>query len=154
MPTASQVTDAILIFCEHHGVPVTPLGLQKLLYYVQAWHLALKGEPMFEGGFEAWVHGPVHRPTWERFRHLPRNAVINEPVESPKFSIDKYRHIVDVLDSYSHLNAFELEQKTHQELPWREARGESADDERCTEVISETTMRDYYRSMLVEESVA
>ena len=35
------------------------MGLQKLLYYTQAWHLAIKGRPLFEGQFEAWPEGPV-----------------------------------------------------------------------------------------------
>ena len=36
-----------------------PMSLQKLLYYVQAWHLAIKGDPLFEGHFEAGPGGPV-----------------------------------------------------------------------------------------------
>ena len=40
---------------------VTPLMLQKLLYYVQGFSLALKGKEMFVDDCKAWLHGPVYR---------------------------------------------------------------------------------------------
>ena len=35
--------------------------VQKLLYYIQAWSLSILDKPLFDGDFEAWVHGPVYK---------------------------------------------------------------------------------------------
>ena len=42
-----------------NGELVSNLKLQKLLYYVQGFHLAVFGEPLFEEEIEAWMYGPV-----------------------------------------------------------------------------------------------
>jgi uncharacterized phage-associated protein len=36
------------------------MRLQKLLYYVQAWHLAVTDEPLFPEQIKAWKDGPVN----------------------------------------------------------------------------------------------
>ena len=60
MLTAAQVADYFLsLVDEDAGDSMTNLRLQKLLFYAQAWHLALTNRPLFEEDFEAWVHGPV-----------------------------------------------------------------------------------------------
>jgi len=38
---------------------VTPLMLQKLLYFIQGIYSALYGKPIFEEDCRAWIHGPV-----------------------------------------------------------------------------------------------
>ena len=48
--------------------PMSHLKLQKLLYFVQGYHLAYFGKPLFEDDFEAWVHGPVSRKLFEKHR--------------------------------------------------------------------------------------
>jgi len=40
------------------------LKLQKLLYYIQAWHLAIFGKSVIDDDFKAWVHGPVCVSVW------------------------------------------------------------------------------------------
>ena len=44
------------------------LKLQKLLYYLQAWSLGINNERFLNCKFEAWVHGPVCRELYNRFR--------------------------------------------------------------------------------------
>ena len=40
---------------------LTPLKLQKILYYAQGWSYVWDGVPLFEEEFEAWQYGPVNR---------------------------------------------------------------------------------------------
>jgi hypothetical protein len=35
---------------------------------VQAWHLAFYQKPLFDGKFQAWIHGPVNREIYDRFK--------------------------------------------------------------------------------------
>lgn len=44
------------------------LKLQKLLYYLQAWALGINKERFLNSSFEAWVHGPVCRTLYDRFK--------------------------------------------------------------------------------------
>ncbi len=44
------------------------LKVQKLLYYIQGYHLAYFDEPVIEDDFEAWVHGPVSRRLFDRLK--------------------------------------------------------------------------------------
>src|SRR6266550_8900998 len=59
--------DYIINAVRQTGAPLTVLKLHKLLYYAQAWHLALEGEPFFVGKFQAWPQGPVNREIYDRF---------------------------------------------------------------------------------------
>lgn len=46
--------------------PLTCMKLHKLVYYAQAWSLALEDEPLFEEPIEAWSNGPVIRNLLEK----------------------------------------------------------------------------------------
>src|SRR3954464_1322287 len=64
---------------------LSPLRLQKLLYYVQGWHLGVFGRPLFPARIEAWRNGPVVPELFPRFTGC-KNAVLSpdeagDPVE-------------------------------------------------------------------------
>lgn len=42
--------------------------LQKLAYYVYAWHVTIYGTGIADMNFEAWEHGPVCRTLYNRYR--------------------------------------------------------------------------------------
>jgi len=44
------------------------LKLQKLLYYIQSWHLVFFDKKLFDDDFQAWVHGPVSRKIYDTFK--------------------------------------------------------------------------------------
>ena len=50
--------------------PMSHLKLQKLLFYVQAYHLAYFDSPIITDSFEAWAHGPVSRKIYNELRDL------------------------------------------------------------------------------------
>lgn len=47
---------------------INNLKLQKLVYYSQAWHLAIHGIPLFKEDFQAWVHGPVVPELYQKYK--------------------------------------------------------------------------------------
>ena len=47
---------------------MTHKKLQKMCYYAQAWSYALKNRPIMDAEFEAWVHGPVCRELYEKYK--------------------------------------------------------------------------------------
>ena len=52
--------------------PPTLLKVHKLLYYVQAWHLALTSTPLLNEKFQAWVHGPVSPALYDRYKNTKK----------------------------------------------------------------------------------
>jgi uncharacterized phage-associated protein len=129
---------------------INVLKLQKLLYYVQAWMLAFENRRCFRGGFQAWVHGPVNRDIYDRFKDIKsmysrvRPRDIREEFDPDKMHNAVVAHIDAVLEAYGALSDDQLEDMTHSEEPWIEARGDCSPRERCENFIAETTMRDYY----------
>ena len=57
------------------GDSITHLKLQKLIYYSQAWSLALNGIALFEEDFEAWAHGPVIPEVYQEYKEYGFNAL-------------------------------------------------------------------------------
>lgn len=149
-----DVTDYLIgAFADEPG-NLTVLKLQKLLYYVQAWHLATKGAPLFEGKFQAWVHGPVNRQVYDRFKdthglYSPVTAAsIRGEFERNAISGEPRAHIDEIVEAYGRFTGTQLEDMTHDERPWIEARGGRKDYERCETEIDERTMSVYYQSLL------
>lgn len=70
MDKVDSVELAKYIVCKmaERGENINHLKLQKLLYYVQVWHLVYSDEPLIDEDFEAWLHGPVLRSVWNYYR--------------------------------------------------------------------------------------
>ena len=106
---------------------VTPLMLQKLLYFIQGIHLAFYGTSVFPEDCEAWVHGPVYREVYDLFRDFKYN-----PIEDVRFSVlngtnvelstDEKRVMDLVINTFGMYGGKVLERITHNEEPWTKAR--------------------------------
>lgn len=126
--------------------PMTHKKLQKLCYYAQAWSYAILPEPITDAVFEAWVHGPVCRKLYDKYKdsgfsYLPK------PKKYPKISREISEFLESVWVTYGNITANALEALTHSELPWQAARIGLAPDEPSDNPISPAVMRDFYRSI-------
>lgn len=138
---------------------VSHLKLQKLLYYVQAYHLAILDEPIITEDFEAWMHGPVVRRVWDAYRHL---SVKNDSFElteagqqnantvALKMNQDQRDLIDDVVAEYGQHSAYKLECLTHSEQPWIEARAGLPADVASSKKISEQCMKAFYSQLIYQ----
>ncbi len=145
--TAAAVADYLLVEARQRGELLTNLKLQKLLYYAQAWYLALYGRPLFAEDFEAWVHGPVLRSQYLRFKPEPGWASITAPVERPSLPEAIEKFLDEILDIFGIESSIALEMMTHRERPWLEARDGLPAGEPSSARISKRTMMEFYRSM-------
>lgn len=63
------MSDFTILYCQNMGVSINPLKLQKLLYYIQSWHIVkFEKNILFDTMPEAWVNGPVYRPIYDRYK--------------------------------------------------------------------------------------
>jgi uncharacterized phage-associated protein len=147
MTTAQQVADYIVWSSHESGSFLSNLKLQKLLYYVQAWHLAVYGRPLFPEKFQAWIHGPVIPEIYRRYEGYQwRN--IDEGAERPALDERTIEFIEEILEEYGPLDARRLEYLTRREDPWIAARKGIDLDEPCFAEIDEGVMEWCYRQRL------
>ena len=128
---------------------VTPLMLQKLLYFIQGESYALNGKPMFYENCQAWVHGPVYPEVYDIFRDFKYN-----PIEDARFAIfegvedeladEEYRVIDLVVNTFGEYGGKMLEKITHEETPWKLARKGYADNIPSNEPITMESIEEYY----------
>ena len=133
------------------GDTISPLKLQKLVYYAQAWSLALKDKSIFAEEIEAWVHGPVVYEVWNTFKKYKHNAIPEPEQTLPEFTDEQQEILDEVWDVYGELSARRLEDLTHAELPWRIARQGLDSGEKSRSVIEWEDMKSYYASLLGEK---
>jgi uncharacterized phage-associated protein len=137
---------------------VKHLKLQKLLYYIEAWHLALEDESIIQDDFQAWVHGPVSQKIWHIYKAQSTlyNIISFDQGEAEAavrkldgtLSPEQKELIADVLEEYGSKTAYALECLTHSEEPWRAARKGVPDGEASNNVISKDMMKKFYRGRL------
>lgn len=130
------------------GSSITPLKLQKLVYYAQAWSLVWDDKPLFNEHMEAWAHGPVNPELYNKYRDYGwRNIGPVNEVDLDIFTKDELETMDAVWDGYGDYDGKYLERLTHQESPWTEARGDCSPGEYCDNVISIESMKAYYTNM-------
>jgi uncharacterized phage-associated protein len=65
----SWVANSFLVRAQNDGVnDVDPLKIQKLVYNLHGWNLAVTGSPVMGERFEAWPHGPVCSAIYHQFK--------------------------------------------------------------------------------------
>lgn len=144
MLTADQVASVIIA---RNVKPWTDaMSLQKLLYYAQAWHLAVTGEPLFDEQFKAYKDGPVVPQV--RHTRMEQSSRKRSGQDLTGIELDELSsNLLDlVIASYGSMSAEELSALTHAERPWLEARGDLPDDAPGNAPLSPESMARFYRA--------
>lgn len=152
----SKISDMFIAMSNETQSLITNLKLQKLMYYAQAWHLAITGNRLFDETFEAWVHGPVLTKLYNDYKVFRWN-----PIQRDDLAEGSYENIReeiqdgnvleildDVIEEYFGLSGYELERLTHLEDPWLYARNGIPNDEPSNAEIKDDWMIEYYKKFL------
>ena len=121
---------------------VTPLKLQKLLFYSQVWYFIKHGKLLFDDEIEAWVLGPVVYNVWDKFRFIRRGDVINRRhIQKEITDSQVVNHLNEIWGIYGEYTGLELVDLTHDEKLWIDARGGIPDGQssRAAIVIDDKT---------------
>lgn len=145
MSDIELIAQYIIMKCEE----ITPLALQKLLYYSQGFYKAFFGNFLFNSDCEAWVHGPVYNEIYYKYKFYGSKNIeqyldydISEILDEDK------KNLLDVIIKYfGFYNGKALEKMTHYERPWLEARRGMSIDEKCNNIISKDNISDYFEKI-------
>lgn len=131
---------------------VTPLALQKILYFIQGLYFSKYGTPLFNDNCQAWVHGPVYAEIYDMF-----SSFKYDPIDDPRFELlkrkstnldEKEREVIDlVVNTFGMYGGKALERITHKETPWLEAREGYSENEPSQEEISKDAIKEYFVSV-------
>lgn len=131
---------------------VTPLALQKILYFIQGLYFSEYGVPLFNDNCQAWVHGPVYTEIYDMFR-----CFRYDPIDDPRFELlkgkandlnKKEREVIDlVVNTFGMYGGKFLERITHKEDPWSDAREGYLENEPSQEEISKEAIKEYFVSV-------
>ena len=64
------------------------------------------------------------------------------------FTVDTATRLDEVLDLYGKDSGLQLEQLTHQQSPWLNARTHCAPGDKCEQAISNEDIRSYFKTLL------
>lgn len=56
---------------------LTPMKLQKLVFYAQSWHLKIYNEPLVDDFFAKWPYGPVIPSLYHEVKRYGSNTITN-----------------------------------------------------------------------------
>lgn len=148
MLNCDVVADYFIWLANSTGSYVSNLKLQKLVYYAQAWHLAINGSPLFEEDFEAWIHGPVIPSLYHQYKIFGWHPIDRDIPDEALFEYlgDVSHFLGEVSDEYFSVDAYDLERMTHLEAPWLQARAGLPSDASSNAVIRKEWMKEYYRA--------
>ena len=138
IPSALDVAERIL---QLRG-PISAKKLLKLVYYCQAWSLAVEDRSMFRERVEAWMYGPV---VPDLYQVHPRGIASTVDGDPTRLDARDGRIIERVLLYYGHLNGNRLGELSHGEAPWKDARGGLPDNKPSSKEITCEAMRDFYK---------
>ncbi|SDH81007.1 Panacea domain-containing protein [Winogradskyella thalassocola] len=146
---------------------ISPLKLQKLLYYVQVWNIIKFDKyTLFDELPEAWVNGPVYRSVYNTFKdkffrndnfkynfdEVKLSEEISQKLKELSLSEDQQKLLFAVLDSYGVMSDEKLVFLTHKESPWNEAREGLSPIERSTNTITVDSIYNYYTARLKKKN--
>ncbi|MEL6879054.1 MAG: type II toxin-antitoxin system antitoxin SocA domain-containing protein [Cyanobacteria bacterium J06607_10] len=130
---------------------MTNMKLQKLLYYAQSLHLALYDEPLFEEDMQAWRYGPVCPSAYDYYCDYASNQLPIPTCETlSDASLGVKKLLEEVWSNFGMHSAYSLRDMTHEELPWKIARGGLPRQASSQEPLSLIEMKKLGRSKLAE----
>jgi len=107
------------ILQHHPDSKITPLKLQKLLYYVKVWGI-VAGTELYEGEFQKWTHGPVNPDVYHQYRSFAQEPIVVQPNGIQADVSGQEKELIDfIVAAYLPFSAISLSALTHKEAPWQ-----------------------------------
>lgn len=157
-----SLANYILDWADMHLHPISPMKLQKLLYFCHADFLVQKNLRLIKQNFEAWDHGPVIPSIYLEFKGAGSNPIIHRARTFDPLSGDRKTAQYNLPDQiatelhqklayYVEYSAMELSDWSHEPNgPWRKARASFANGLNMDRRIPDQLISEHHRSVSLE----
>jgi uncharacterized phage-associated protein len=152
--SATDIAKYFLYRSIDDGELISPLKMQKLVYYAYAWVPVSDGKRLFNEAIEAWTNGPVVLSLYQNLKDygsapIGQDFLASSDLEKLAMPVNRFgKDIADTLDwvyqEYMTKTAFELVLSTHSEKPLLEARKGLAATDKSNKPISDDVIREEY----------
>jgi len=154
---SKALANLLLDWADADGIPISPMKLQKLLYFCHADFLGQYGFGLIKQGFEAWDYGPVVPSIYKEFQQWGKRAIrsraesFNPAEASRRESVcelpsQEQRTIRLIYERYRYRDAEELSDRSHERGgPWRHARSLFSNGLNMDRRITDEMIRNYHR---------
>jgi uncharacterized phage-associated protein len=130
----------------NQGETISNLKLQKMLYYLQGFFIAVFDKKLFEEAIEAWQYGPVVREAYVHFKEFgPSSISLKEEENIIDLSQNEDELFREVMEEYGQFSAIKLMNMTHEELPWKKTFNENPQGEISYELLDK-----YFKTQITE----
>lgn len=127
---------------------ITPLALQKALYYIQGFYYAFYKSYLFAENCEAWVHGPVYKDIYYRYRDYRFDPITqNNSFDESVLSTQEKAIFDSVINNLCCFSGKILEFFTHNETPWLSTRGNLSVSAPSERIISQESIGEYFSAV-------
>jgi uncharacterized phage-associated protein len=140
----ADVLDVACGFLDRCG-PMSALKLEMLVYYGQAWHLAINGTPLFEDTVQAGKQGPVVEGLRRPLGALRLISSWPRDTRARLLSDSESGVLQAVCAAYGDMDGDQLSSMARADDPWRRARGRHSPHTQSRVVIPHRVMANYYR---------
>lgn len=145
-PTVA-IANAFISRAQNGLIPdLSPMKLQKLMFYAQSWHLKIYDEPLFDDFFAKWQYGPVIPSLYHEMKSYGASSInhlistidgngwnpsnLNVQFVTPVVPANDFRtnQLIDkIISVYGSLRATQLSALTHMEgTAWSQTSDTSA----------------------------
>lgn len=134
--------------------------LQKILFFIESFHLATFNYALVDDEFEAWVNGPVSRRVYDYFKDISKGQniipapkkdnITNQALVEHFQKSPKQLALIDAV--ITHCNQYDsaiLRESSHS-TPWKNIRKGLSKLEKSGKIIPKESIRFHYRKLLLE----
>ena len=140
--------DLVIRYLLNQCEDITPLALQKALYYIQGFYFAFYKTFLFPEDCQAWAHGPVYKDIYFRYKNYRFDPIeSNDSIDDALFSSSEKAILENVAKHICCYSGKILEKFTHSETPWLLTRGELLENQSSDRVISKDEIGKYFDSV-------
>lgn len=145
------------------GLSLSPMKLQKLVYFAHGWYLSLtNGQPLIDEKIEAWRYGPVVPSLYHEFKSQGKKAIQNYATDidnnfdivTPQLPVDEklLAFINKIWEVYGKYDGIQLSNITHKtDTPWAKIWGENGVPKNTD--IPDTDIKEYFDKIRENQSV-
>lgn len=149
------VANAFLYKARQSGAQLSHMKLQKLVFFLHAWSLALAGHSVVSARPQAWTYGPVFDALYHELKGFGSHPVDNYLVQmnphtgqiEAQIPVQSDANFWDLLEQvwerYSPFTAIQLSELSHEPgSPWEQAR------KTMKLLLDDEAVMDFYRAKL------